>query len=116
MSTNLIPTTPKTAAEIQADAIVNGVNQQLKARVSTHKIIWSSLWESPATSAVDILAALGPRGVRALQAGAQSVADLTACAAIAGTTVEALVGDAKYLTTKLPVSITEDGVVTISDD
>lgn len=108
--------TEKTVAQTAAEVIEIAINQQLAKLAETHRQIWETLWDNPdGAEAADILAALGSQAVMVLQAGAQSVADLTACAILAGTTVEAILGESKYLTAGAPIIIHQDGTVTIQE-
>jgi hypothetical protein len=108
------PETPAPApAKVVADTLVDGVNAQLATRVAALKNLWETLWENPRATPAEILAELGPRGGLVLLAGSLAVDDLEACAAAAGTTATALLGDDKYLTTPVPITVGEDGTVTL---
>jgi len=113
----LIPSTPeveKPKAEMVAQALVDGVNAGLTDRVSRFKNLWETLWENDRAEPAEILAALGPKAMIVFQAAGAARTDLDAMAELAGTTAEALLGDAKYLTPKLPVTFHQDGTVTIT--
>lgn len=114
--TGLIPVPPSptpTPAEIVAQAIVDGINAQVPARVAALKNIWETLWENPRATPQEIFDVLGSNGGLVLLGGQLAVQDITAIATAINTTPEALLGDAKYLTTKFPVVIDESGNVTV---
>jgi|GEM_PF-2865253 len=117
LAQELIPTqaaAEKPPAQIVADTLVDGVNSGLQDRIARFRNLWETLWENPRATPPEILAALGTNGVRVFQAAGAARADLDAIAAIAGTTTEALLGDAKYLTPKLPVVFSADGTVSLA--
>lgn len=104
----------ETPAQIVAEAVIDGCNAGLNDRVSRMKNLWETVWDNPRATPVQIFAALGTKGKIVLQAAGQVRADLTALANISGTTAEALLGDAKYLTPRYPVTIHADGHVTVT--
>lgn len=112
----IIPVTEPTQdpAQVVAEAIVQGCNAALTDRVSRIKNLWETLWENERATPAEVLAALDVNARKIFQAAALARADLEAVATLAGTTPTALLGDAKYLTPKLPVTFHDDGRVTIN--
>jgi hypothetical protein len=101
------------AAEVVAEALMEGANVGLADRVARMKNLWETLWENPRATPAEILAALGPKAKRLFQAAGQARADLEVMAGLAGKTTVELLGDAKYLTPKFPVTFHSDGTVTL---
>lgn len=99
----------ETPAALAAEAIVDGCNAALNDRVQRVKNLWETLWENDRATPAQILAALGTNARRVFQAAALARSDLEAVAALANTTPTALLGDAKYLTPKFPVTFFPDG-------
>lgn len=117
MTTGLIPvpTSPTpTPAEVVANTIIQSVNAQVPTRVAALKNIWETLWENHRATPQEIFDELGGNGALVLLAGQLAVTDLTNIAQAIGKTPEELIGDAKYLTVKHPVTIAENGVVTVT--
>jgi hypothetical protein len=104
----------QTAAQIVAEAVIDGCNAGLNDRVSRMKNMWETVWDNPRATPPEIFAALGTKGRVVLLAAVQVRADLTALATLSGTTAEALLGDAKYLSPRYPVTIASDGRVTVT--
>jgi hypothetical protein len=102
-------------AQIVADAIFEGCNAALQDRVARIKNLWETLWENERATPAQILAALGTNARRVFQAAALARADLEAIAALANTTPTALLGDAKYLTPKFPVTFLPDGSAVLTN-
>jgi hypothetical protein len=113
----IIPVTESTQdpAQVVAEAIVQGCNAALHDRVSRIKNLWETLWENERATPAQILAALGTNARRVFQAAALARADLEAIAALANTTPTALLGDAKYLTPKFPVTFLPDGSAVLTN-
>jgi hypothetical protein len=113
---NLIPTpeTPEPIAHIVANAIIEGCNAAVKDRVERMKNLWETLWENDRATPAEILMALGTNAATIFQAAALARTDLEAIANLANTTSEALLGDAKYLTTAFPVTIENNGTAILS--
>lgn len=102
-----------TPAEEAALALIEGANAGLADRVARMKNLWETLWENPRATPAEILAALGTKARTLFIAAARARTDLEQMATLAGTTATALLGDAKYLTPKLPVTLHDDGTVTL---
>lgn len=96
-------------AQLAAAAIVDGCNAALNDRVARVKNLWETLWENDRATPAQILSALGPNARRVFQAAALARADLEAVATLAGKTPTELLGDAKYLSPKFPVTFFPDG-------
>jgi hypothetical protein len=104
----------KPKAEQVAEALIESINITAKERIERFKSGWTMLWENERASPGEILAALGPKARSVFAAASIARSDLQAMAALAGTTPEALLGDAKYLTPRLPIVIHTDGTVTLA--
>jgi len=78
------------------------------------KRLWSTLWENDLATPAAILAELGPQAKILVIAAHKARVDLEEMAKLCGTTAEILLGDAKYLTAKYPITIHEDGTVTVN--
>lgn len=114
MSLIPVPQSPEpTPAELSASAVVDGVNGEHAHDIMVMKNLWETLWENHRATPVEIFSVLGPRGYLVLQAGAAQIAHLQASAQLAGTNLEEILGDAKYLTTKYPVTLNGDGSVNV---
>lgn len=100
-------------AVVAAEALIEGANVGLADRVARMKNLWQTLWENPRATPAEILAALGPRAKKLFQAAGQARADLEVMAGLAGKTTVELLGDAKFLTPKFPVTFHTDGTVTL---
>ena len=100
-------------AQVVAQALIDGANAGLGDRVARMRNLWETLWENPRATPAEILAELGPKAKTLFQAAAQARTDLEIMAQLAGTTATALLGDAKYLNPKQPVTIHPDGTVTL---
>jgi len=99
-----------------ADSLIGAVNAEHDHDIRTHKTLWETLWENPrVSSAQEVFDELGVYGSIILQAGSCQVTNVENQAAILGTTAAELFGDAKYLTTKHPVTINQDGSVTVQE-
>lgn len=96
-------------ATLAAQAIIDGCNAALLDRVARVKNLWETLWENERATPSQILTALGTHARRVFQAAALARSDLEAVAALAGKTPTELLGDAKYLTPKFPVTFFPDG-------
>jgi len=104
-----------TPAEEVVRALEEGMNAAMLDRVARFKNLWETLWENPRATPAEVLAEWGPNAAKAFRLGALARADLEATAREAGTTAEALLGDAKYLTPKFEVTINhETGFVTLT--
>jgi hypothetical protein len=113
----LIPSIPppeKTQAERIAEAIIAESNRHFPQRLETFKNLWSLLWENDTATPAEILEAWGTNAKLMFQAAGAERQWVTTIAAALGTTAEELLGDAKYLTPKQPVTFHQDGKVTIS--
>lgn len=112
----LIPAPPppeKTQAERIAEAIIAESNRHFPQRLDTFKNLWSLLWENDTATPADILAAWGTNARLMFQAAAAERTWITTIATATNTTPEALLGDSKYLTPALLVTIHQDGTVTL---
>jgi hypothetical protein len=112
----LIPSIPppeKTQAERIAEAIIAESNRHFPQRLDTFKNLWSLLWENDTATPADILAAWGINAKLMFQTAGAERAWITTIATALNTTPEALLGDAKYLTPALPVTLHPDGTVTL---
>jgi hypothetical protein len=101
-------------ATLAAQAIVDGCNAALNDRVQRVKNLWETLWENDRATPAQILAALGTNARRVFQAAALARSDLEAVATLAGKTPTELLGHAKYLSPKYPVTFHADGRVTLT--
>jgi hypothetical protein len=102
-------------AQIVADAIFEGCNAALQDRVARIKNLWETLWENERATPAQILVALGTNAHLVFQAAALARTDLEAVAELAGITPMALLGDAKYLTPKFPVTFFPDGSAVLTN-
>lgn len=108
------PTPPeKTQAERIAEAIIAESNRHFPQRLETFKNLWSLLWENDTATPAEILAAWGTNAKLMFQAAGAERAWIVTIGTALGTTPEALLGDAKYLTPALPITIHPDGTVTL---
>ena len=105
--------TVKPPAEVVAETIVEGCDAALKDRCERMKNLWSTLWENERATPAQILTALGTNARTVFLAAKAARDDLEAVAALAGKTPAGLLGDAKYLSPKLPVTFHSDGRVTL---
>jgi len=103
------------AAEIVAEAIVEGCNSAVKDRCDRMKNMWSRLWENERATPAQVLTSLGTNARKVFQAAALARADLEAIATLANTTPTALLGDAKYLSPKYAVTFWPDGRATLTN-
>jgi hypothetical protein len=113
---DLIPAPPppeKTQAERIAEAIIAESNRHFPQRLDTFKNLWEQLWENDTATPADILAAWGTNAKLMFQAAGAERAWVTTIATALGTTAEALLEDAKYLTPKQPVTFHPNGTVTL---
>lgn len=105
----------ETPAALAAEAIVDGCNAALNDRVQRVKNLWETLWENDRATPAQILAALGTHARRVFQAAALARSDLEAVATLAGKTPTELLGHAKYLTPKFPVTFFPDGTAVLTN-
>jgi len=103
----------KTQAQFVSENLITGANSALNVRIENFKVMWSMLWENDRATPADILAALGTKAKSLFVAAGLARQDMTSIATVLGTTPEAMLGDAKYLTPKVPVTIHDDGTVTL---
>lgn len=108
------PPAPVPQGQRVADAMVEECNRLFVIRLETFKNFWLQLWENPTATPETILAGFGSRGRAMFLAAQAEVAWLEDMAEKLETTPAALLGDAKFLGPKLPVTINhETGVVTL---
>lgn len=113
----LIPETPPPPVpqgQRIADAMVADCNRLFAERIARFKNLWEQLWENPTATPAEILEGYGTRGKIMFQAAAAERTWITTIATALGTTPEALLGDAKYLTPAQPVTFHPDGTVTLT--
>ena len=112
---SFIPVEPQVTppAQVKAAEIVAAVNRATKGAVSALILPWEALWESAESTPQEIFNALGAQGAMVLLAGSIAVEHITKIAEglslVTGQTVTPegpeLLGHAKYLTTKYPVTV-----------
>lgn len=112
---NVIPPITKEADELYnlASSMVDGSNEVAKFTVSKFIKSWEDLWEHPIYTPQQVFDALGTRGKRILELGAFAVTIIGQYATFMETEVLTILGVDKYLTTKYPVDVAEDGRVTV---
>jgi hypothetical protein len=103
--------TTKTHAEIIAENILIGLNEELQKRIATHRRNFLSFWASAATPD-DILLAMEMNAVIFLQAASENVQHIGRLAAIVGKEITDFL-PIEYWQPKRAFVVSELGVVTL---
>lgn len=117
----LIPTaTPetKTPAQIVAESLVEGMNNALKSRIDSRRVLWETTWENPRATPQQIVSALGNKAAIVFASAGLEAAMLEQVAAARGVSVAQLIGEANMKTLTVPpgwaATLNQDGTVALS--
>jgi hypothetical protein len=111
----------KPEAKAAAIAVLGKINKVKSKAISDHKEAWSKIWDNPKASPQEIFDELGSEGGIVLVAGSLQVDYITLITDAINNrdgssyTAADWLGDPKYLTTGKPVTVNEDGTVTVGE-
>ena len=104
---------PTPVEQIIANDLTGRINPELSRRLAFFKNSWDTTWENPRSTPDAVVEAMGTKAARFFLAGSIERDYFQSIATALGVTFAELVGDDKYLTTKYPVTVNENGTATV---
>lgn len=109
------PQKQPSAAELAAQSIIDSINAEIAHRVRVHQTAWDTLWDNqrPGATPDAILGQLGTHAALVFAFSRENLQHIANCCALVGKQPTDFL-EAKYWSTPQPITLHEDGTVTLA--